>query len=175
MLEKILTYFRKSEEKALIKAAYELAWRAHRGQKRESGEPYIQHPLNIALTLVKMNLDTETVAAALLHDVVEDTEYTLGDIEKQFGKTIAFLVDGVTKLDKIKYVGVEGKAENLRKMFLAMAKDIRVVLIKLADRYDNMQTLEYLAIEKQKTIALETLEIYAPIAYRLGMGELKGQ
>ncbi len=175
MLEKILTYFQKSEEKTLIKTAYELAWRAHKDQKRESGEPFIQHPLNIALTLVKMNLDTETVAAALLHDVVEDTEYTLNDIEKSFGKTIAFLVDGVTKLDKIKYGGIEGKTENLRKMFLAMAKDIRVVLIKLADRYDNMQTLHYLPEEKQKTIALETLEIYAPIAYRLGMGELKGQ
>ena len=175
MLEKILTYFRNIEEKALIKAAYDLAWRAHRGQKRESGEPYIQHPLNIALTLVKMNLDTETVAAALLHDVVEDTEYTLSDIEKSFGKIIAFLVDGVTKLDKIKYSGVKGREENLRKMFLAMAKDIRVVLIKLADRYDNMQTLHYLTQEKQKTIALETLEIYAPIAYRLGMGDLKGQ
>lgn len=175
MLEKILTYFQKSEEKTLIKAAYNLAWCAHRDQKRESGEPYIQHPLNVALTLVKMNLDTETVAAALLHDVVEDTKYTLNDIEKQFGKTIAFLVNGVTKLQKIKYGGAEGKAENLRKMFLAMAKDIRVVLIKLADRYDNMQTLTFLAKEKQKTIALETLEIYAPIAYRLGMGELKGQ
>ena len=175
MLEKILTYFRNIEEKALIKAAYDLAWRAHRGQKRESGEPYIQHPLNIALTLVKMNLDTETVAAALLHDVVEYTEYTLSDIEKSFGKIIAFLVDGVTKLDKIKYSGVKGREENLRKMFLAMAKDIRVVLIKLADRYDNMQTLHYLTQEKQKTIALETLEIYAPIAYRLGMGDLKGQ
>ena len=175
MLEKILTYFGKSEEKALIKSAYDLAWRAHRDQKRESGEPYIQHPLGVALMLTKMNLDTETVAAALLHDVVEDTPCTIGEIEKQFGHTIAFLVNGVTKLDKIKYVGAEGKTENLRKMFLAMAKDIRVVLIKLTDRYNNMQTLHYLAKDKQKTIALETLEIYAPIAYRLGMGELKGQ
>ena len=182
MLEKILTYFEKSEEKALIKAAYDLAWRAHLNQKRESGEPYIQHPLGVALMLTKMNLDTETVAAALLHDVVEDTEYTLDDIENNFGKTclpagrtIAFLVNGVTKLDKIKYSGAEGKTENLRKMFLAMAKDIRVVLIKLADRYDNIQTLNRLPKEKQQRIALETLEIYAPIAYRLGMGELKGQ
>src|SRR3989344_1094905 len=175
MLEKILTYFGKSEEKALIKSAYDLAWRAHRDQKRESGEPYIQHPLGVALMLTKMNLDIETVAAALLHDVVEDTPCTIGEIEKQFGHTIAFLVNGVTKLDKIKYVGAEGKTENLRKMFLAMAKDIRVVLIKLTDRYNNMQTLHYLAKDKQKTIALETLEIYAHIAYRLGMGELKGQ
>lgn len=175
MLEKILTYFQNPEEKTLIKAAYDLAWEAHNGQKREGGEPYIQHPLTVALTLVKMNLDVETIAAALLHDVVEDTKYTLDDIEKQFGETVAFLVNGVTKLDKIKYSGAEGKAENLRKMFLAMAQDIRVVLVKLADRYHNMTTLEALSKEDQKKIALETLEIYAPIAYRLGMGELKGQ
>lgn len=175
MLEKILTYFENSKEKALIKSAYNLAWNAHKNQKRESGEPYVQHPLNVALTLTKMNLDTETVAAAILHDVVEDAPYTVVDIEERFGSNVAFLVNGVTKLDRIKYSGAEGKAENLRKMFLAMARDIRVVLIKLADRYDNMQTLGYLPKEKQQRIALETLEIYAPIAYRLGMGELKGQ
>jgi GTP pyrophosphokinase len=175
MLEKILTYFQNPEEKALVKAAYDLAWEAHNGQKREGGEPYIQHPLTVALTLVKMNLDVETIAAALLHDVVEDTKYTLDDIEKQFGKIVAFLVNGVTKLNKIKYSGAEGKTENLRKMFLAMAQDIRVVLVKLADRYHNMTTLEALSKEDQKKVALETLEIYAPIAYRLGMGELKGQ
>lgn len=175
MLEKILTYFREHKERNLIKTAFELAEKAHRGQKRESGGLYIQHPLNVALTLTKMNLDTETVAAAILHDVVEDTDYTIENILEKFGKTVAFLVDGVTKLDKIKYSGTEGKTENLRKMFLAMAKDIRVVLIKLADRYDNMQTLSALPKENQKRIALETLEIYAPIAYRLGMGELKGQ
>ena len=175
MLEKILTYFLGDEEKALIKSAYDLAWDAHKNQKRESGEPYIQHPLNVALTLTKMNLDTETIVAALLHDVIEDTAYTLAEIENKFGKKIAFLVNGVTKLDKIKYSGVEGKAENLRKMFLAMAEDIRVVLIKLADRYDNMRTLQFLPKEKQQRIALETIEIYAPIAYRLGMGDLKGQ
>ena len=175
MLEKILTYFRDSEEKNLIKSAYEVAWNAHKNQKRESGEPYIQHPLNVALTLTKMNLDTETIAAALLHDVVEDTNVGLKEIENKFGAVVAFLVDGVTKLDKIKYGGIEGKAENLRKMFLAMARDIRVVLIKLADRYDNIKTLNYLPKERQQRIALETLEIYAPIAYRLGMGELKGQ
>lgn len=175
MLEKILTYFQNSEEKNLIKSAYDIAWNAHKNQKRESGEPYIQHPLHVALTLTKMNLDTETIAAALLHDVVEDTPLTLNEIENKFGKTVAFLVNGVTKLDKIKYSGIEGKAENLRKMFLTMAKDIRVVLIKLADRYDNMRTLQYLPKEKQQRIALETLEIYAPIAHRLGMGDLKGQ
>lgn len=175
MLEKILTYFRETKERNLIKAVFELAEKAHHGQKRESGEPYIQHPLNVALTLTKMNLDIETIAAALLHDVIEDTSYTLEEVENKFGRTIAFLVNGVTKLDKIKYSGIEGKAENLRKMFLAMAEDIRVVLIKLADRYDNMRTLNYLPKEKQQRIALETLEIYAPIAYRLGMGDLKGQ
>lgn len=175
MLEKILTYFENSNEKTLVSKAYDLAFKAHRDQKRESGEPYIQHPLRVALTLTKMNLDTETVAAAILHDVIEDTPYTVDEIENIFGKNIAFLVNGVTKLDKIRYGGAEGKAENLRKMFLAMAKDVRVVLIKLADRYDNMRTLHYLPKEKQQRIALETLEIYGPIAYRLGMGELKGQ
>jgi GTP pyrophosphokinase len=175
MLEKILTYFQDSKERTLIREAFGLAEKAHGSQRRESGGLYIQHPLNVALTLTKMNLDTETIAAALLHDVAEDTSCTIGDIEKQFGKTIASLVNGVTKLDKIKYSGIEGKAENLRKMFLAMAQDIRVVLIKLADRYHNMQTLETLHKEDQKRIALETLEIYAPIAHRLGMGELKGQ
>lgn len=175
MLEKILTYFQSDEERRIIKSAYNLASNAHKNQRRESGALYIQHPLNVALTLVKMNLDTETVAAAILHDVIEDTPVTCEEIEKQFGQTITFLVDGVTKLDKIKYSGIEGKADNLRKMFLAMAKDIRVVLIKLADRYDNMQTLNYLPKEKRDRIALETMEIYAPIAYRLGMGDLKGQ
>jgi len=175
MIEKILTYFQNDEERRLIKSAHSLASSAHKNQKRESGASYIQHPLNVALTLTKMNLDTETVVAAILHDVIEDTPCTFEEIEKQFGKTIAFLVNGVTKLDKIQYGGVERKAENLRKMFLAMAKDIRVVLIKLADRYDNMLTLHFLPEDKRQRIALETLEIYAPIAYRLGMGDLKGQ
>ncbi|MDP1890387.1 MAG: HD domain-containing protein, partial [Gemmatimonadaceae bacterium] len=175
MLEKILTYFQNFEEKALIKAAFDIAQKAHKGQKRKSGELYIQHPLNVALTLAKMNLDIETIAASLLHDVAEDTPHNLNDIEKQFGKTISFLVNGVTKLNKIKHGSAKGKAENLRKMFLAMAQDIRVVLIKLVDRYHNMQTLDALPEKDQKRIALETLEIYAPIAHRLGMGELKGQ
>ncbi len=176
MLEKILTYFGKSEEKTLIRAVYNLAYSAHRDQKRAGGKPYIEHPLNVALALTKMNLDAETVAAALLHDVVEDTEFTVDDIKEKFGENVAFLVNGVTKLNKIKYTGIEAKVENLRKMFLAMAQDIRVVLIKLADRYHNMQTLGDKPEEKdRKRIALETLEVYAPIANRLGMGELKGQ
>jgi len=175
MIEKILTYFQNSEEKMLIKAAFDIAQKAHDGQKRKSGEPYIQHPLNVALTLAKMNLDIETITASLLHDVAEDTPYNLNDIEKQFGKTIYFLVNGVTKLNKIKHGSTKGKVENLRKMFLAMAQDIRVVLIKLVDRYHNMQTLNALPEKNQKRIASETLKIYAPIAHRLGMGELKGQ
>ena len=175
MIEKILTYFQNSEEKKLIRTAFDIAQKAHEGQKRKSGELYIQHPLNVALTLAKMNLDIETITASLLHDVAEDTSYNLNNIEKQFGKTISFLVNGATKLNKIKHDGAKGKAENLRKMFLAMAQDIRVVLIKLVDRYHNMQTLDALPEKDQKRIALETLEIYAPIAYRLGMGELKGQ
>src|SRR3989344_2979774 len=175
MIEKILTYFQNSEEKKLIRTAFDIAQKAHEGQKRKSGELYIQHPLNVALTLAKMNLDIETITASLLHDVAEDTSYNLNNIEKQFGKTISFLVNGATKLNKIKHDGAKGKAENLRKMFLAMAQDIRVVLIKLVDRYHNMQTLDALPEKDQKRIALETLEIYAPIAYRLGMGELKDQ
>jgi len=176
MLEKIINYFQNPEEKTLIKSAYDLAHGAHRGQKRAGGEPYIGHPFSVALTLAKMNLDAETVAAALLHDVVEDTKFTINDIKEEFGENVAFLVSGVTKLDKIQYSGIETRVENLRKMFLAMAQDIRVVLIKLADRYHNMQTLGDKPEEKdRKRIALETLEVYAPIANRLGMGELKGQ
>lgn len=175
MLEKILSYFQNPEEQKIIKEAFNLAQKAHKNQRRQSGELYIQHPLTVALTLTKMNLDIETVAASLLHDVAEDTTFNLADIKNQFGETIAFLVNGVTKLDKIKYSGAKGKTENLRKLFLTMAQDIRTVLIKLADRYHNMQTLDALPEEDQKRIALETLEIYAPIAHRLGMGDLKGQ
>lgn len=159
----------------LIKRAYETAEKAHQGQKRSSGEPYFIHCIETADTLVDMRLDAATVAAGLLHDTAEDTGYTLKDIEKDFGKEIAFLVEGITKLGKIKYRGNEEKVENMRKMFLAMAEDIRVVLIKLADRLHNMKTLQFVAPEKQQRIAIETREIYAPIAHRLGMGEIKGQ
>lgn len=167
----------KNDQKAveLIKRAYETAEKAHQGQKRSSGEPYFTHCLETANTLVDMRLDGATVAAGLLHDTAEDTEYSFKDIEKNFGKEISFLVEGITKLGKIKYRGNEEKVENMRKMFLAMAEDIRVVLIKLADRLHNMKTLEFLAPEKQQRIALETREIYAPLAHRLGMGEIKGQ
>lgn len=156
----------------LIERAWRVAETAHKGQKRSSGENYIIHPLHTAHTLSQMNLDEATIAAALLHDVVDDTSTTIEDIERDFGKEIAFLVNGVTKLGKIKYRGIERQIENLRKMFLAMAEDIRVVLIKLADRLHNMETVGYLPERKQRRIALETLEIYAPIASRLGIGQI---
>lgn len=158
----------------LIRRAYEFAEKAHQGQKRESGENYIIHPFAAALTLAKLNLDTTTIIAALLHDVLEDTKITPKELEKEFGKEINFLIQGVSKISKIKYKGTGLRVENLRKMTLAMAEDIRVILIKLADRLHNMETLKFLPETKRKRIALETLEIYAPLASRLGMGELKG-
>lgn len=158
-----------------IQRVYNFSDQAHKGQIRESGEKYINHSLDAALTLAQIKLDTASIAAALLHDVIDDTPATLQDIRKEFGKEIAFLVGGVSKLGKIKYQGVERHVENLRKMFLAMAKDVRVILIKLADRLHNLKTLDALAPRKQKRIALETLEIYAPIAHRLGIGRLKGE
>lgn len=160
---------------ALAERAFFFAANAHSGQKRMSGEPYIIHPTSAASQLIDMHLDAETIAGALLHDVCEDTHISPKDISKVLGGKIAFLVEGITKLDKVRYRGTERDAENLRKMFLAVAQDIRVVLIKLADRLHNMQTLKYVAPEKRKRIAMETLEIYAPLAYRLGIGELKGQ
>lgn len=163
-------------EAATVKKAYEFAQKAHKGQKRKSGEDYIQHPLATAKILAKIGLGTKTLSAALLHDVPEDTNYTLEDIRKEFGKEIAFLVSGITKLGKIKLRGKKEEyyLENLRRMFLAMAADIRTVLIKLADRYHNMETLDALPPDKQYRIAKETLEVYAPIANRLGIGEIKG-
>ncbi len=175
LLEKAKMQGRTEGELALIQRAYDFAAKAHTGQKRKSGEPYIVHPLATATRLAELQLDPKTIAAALLHDVVEDTSYTLQDIRKEFGDEIASLVDGVTKLDKIRYKGTERSAESLRKMFLAIAEDIRIVLLKLVDRLHNMETLEYVSPEKRRRIALETLEIYAPLAYRLGIGELKGQ
>lgn len=162
----------KSADRKLIAEAFEFAKVAHAQQKRASGEDYITHPLQTAHTLSSMQVDAKTVAAGLLHDVLDDTDVTGEQLEKKFGKEITFLVEGVSKLGKIKYRGVERHAENLRKMLLAMAQDFRVLLIKLADRYHNLQTLDALPAAKQKRIALESLEIYAPLAFRFGISEL---
>ena len=157
-----------------IERAYCYAEEAHRGQLRNSGEEYIHHPLEVALILAELEMDDSTIIAALLHDVAEDTEQTLDNIKKKFGDEVAGLVDGVTKLGRIEYKSkMEVQVENLRKMFLAMAKDIRVVLIKLADRLHNMRTLKFQTAQKQKEIARETLEIYAPLANRLGIFRIK--
>ncbi|MDX1535663.1 MAG: bifunctional (p)ppGpp synthetase/guanosine-3',5'-bis(diphosphate) 3'-pyrophosphohydrolase [Candidatus Spechtbacterales bacterium] len=174
-LEQIQSFYPDPSDKQLIQKAYDIAEEAHSSQKRESGEPYIVHPLDAALTLAEMDMDPATIAAALLHDVVDDTPVTLEEIDEIFGKEIAFLVEGVSKLGKIKYRGVERHAENLRKMLVATAKDVRVILIKFADRLHNMKTLEALPERKQKRIALETLDIYAPIATRLGVAEMAKQ
>ena len=157
---------------AVITKAYETAERAHEGQLRKSGEPYITHPLAVAMILAEMGLTPPTLAAALLHDTVEDTEYGLTALRADFGDEIAMLVDGVTKLDKVTY-GQAAQAETLRKMVIAMARDIRVLLIKLADRLHNARTWRYVSRESAQRKARETLEIYAPLAHRLGMNKIK--
>jgi len=159
---------------ALLRRAFAFANEAHAGQKRATGEPYITHPLNTAITLADMLLPLPIIVAGLLHDVPEDTSRTLEEIKAEFGEDVASMVAGITKLSKIKYRGMERYIENLLKMFLAMAADVRVVFIKFADRLHNLRTLEAIPPKKQYRIALETLEIYAPIANRLGMGEMKG-
>ncbi|MFH0952484.1 MAG: RelA/SpoT family protein [Patescibacteria group bacterium] len=159
----------------LIRLAYDFAKEAHRTYTRKSGQPYITHPLATAEKLAELKMDDTTIVAGLLHDVHEDTAIPLKEIEKQFGKEVARLVEGVTKLGKLKYRGVERYVESLRKMFIAMADDIRVIIIKFADRIHNLSTLSYLSRDKQLRIARETLEIYAPIANRLGMGEIRDQ
>ena len=174
LLESVHKYH-PSADLSLIEKAYRIADEAHRGQVRKSGEPYIIHPLCVAIILAELELDKETIVAGLLHDVVEDTVMTDEEITKEFGSEVALLVDGVTKLGQLSYDAdkVEVQAENLRKMFLAMAKDIRVILIKLADRLHNMRTLKYMKPEKQKEKARETMDIYAPIAQRLGISKVK--
>jgi len=160
----------------LVSDAFDFATKAHKNQKRESGELYISHPINIAVTLANLNLDSETLAAALLHDTVEDTEITLSIIEKKFNKKIAIIVDGLTKLQKIKFESrTEKNAENFRKLIMAMSKDIRILIVKLADRLHNMQTISAKQKEKRIRIAQETLIIYVPLAERIGMYNLKNQ
>jgi len=168
------------EKIALVEDAYNFASQAHQGQVRKSGEPYLQHPLQVALTLAELQLDASSLAAALLHDVPENCGIAISEIEAKFGSEVAKLVDGTTKLGKVAWSGEgvvasELQVENLRKMLVAMAEDLRVVFIKLADRLHNMRTLDALSSEKRRSIAQETLEIYAPLAHRLGIWELKWQ
>ena len=168
-----LSGYLKPDDLAQLEAAYEFSEQAHDGQFRVSGEPYISHPLAVANILGKLHLDSQALTAALLHDVMEDTKVTKTDIAKRFGKPVAELVDGVSKLDRIEFQTHEdAQAENFRKMLLAMARDVRVMLIKLADRLHNMRTLDGLPAEKRRRIARETMEIYAPIANRLGLNSI---
>jgi GTP pyrophosphokinase len=167
---------RPSDDLEIIRKAYEFSQKYHAGQTRASGKPYLVHPLEVALVLAEMKMDPVAVAAGLLHDSVEDTSVTIVDIRKEFGEQVAHIVEGVTKISKIDFATrEEQQAENLRKMMLAMVDDIRVVLIKLADRLHNMRTLEHLPPDRQQKIAQETLDIYAPIAHRLGMGKIRGE
>jgi len=173
LIEKIKTYH-PNKEFSMIEKAYRLAADAHKDQKRKSGEPYIIHPLKVAYILAELELDRESIVAGILHDTIEDTPYTYEDITELFGEEVAILVDGVTKLGKLSYsTKEEMQAENYRKMFLAMAKDIRVIMIKLADRLHNMRTLNYMTEEKQREKAQETMDIYAPIAHRLGISKIR--
>ena len=173
LLEKASAYT-KEPDLLRIQEAYEFAEQAHHGQVRKSGEPYILHPLAVADIVVNMQMDTLSIIAALLHDVVEDTTVSLEQIRERFGDTCALLVDGLTKLERIQFRSKEEQQnENYRKMFIAMARDIRVIVIKLADRLHNMRTLKYQSEESQRRISYETLEIFCPIAHRLGISAIK--
>lgn len=174
-LQEIIKQNYSSADAAIVEHAYNFAESAHRGQKRTTGDDYIVHSLHTAKTLAELKLPLPIVVAGLLHDVPEDTKLTLDEIRQEFGTDIAEMVEGITKLSRVKYRGIDRYLENLRKMFVAMAEDIRVILIKFADRLHNLQSLYVLPADKQKRIALETLEIYAPIANRLGIGELQAR
>ncbi|MFA6475614.1 MAG: RelA/SpoT family protein [Patescibacteria group bacterium] len=176
--EELMEYIKEQVPDAdfdLLERAFDFAEKAHEGQMRKSGAPYFDHPKATAYKLATFGMDDKTIAAGLLHDVPEDTERTLKDIKKAFGSEVAFLVEGVTKLGTLKYRGIQRYVENLCRMFVAMASDVRVIVIKFADRMNNLETLSALPPEKQRRIALESLEIYAPIANRLGMGDVRGQ
>jgi guanosine-3',5'-bis(diphosphate) 3'-pyrophosphohydrolase len=167
---------RPGDDLEIIRQAWAFCLQQHEGQKRASGEPYVVHPLEVALVLAELKMDSTAIAAGLLHDAVEDTDVTTEEIEHRFGEQVAHIVEGVTKLDKIKFANREDhQAENIRKMLLAMVTDVRVVIIKLADRLHNMRTLQHLKPEKQQKIARETLDVFAPLAHRLGMGKLRGE
>ncbi len=171
----LMTQAPNEKEKTLISRAFGFAQKAHEGQKRNSGEPYFFHVFEVGKNLARLGMDAKTISAGLLHDVLEDTETSEESMEKEFGKEIVSLVNGVTKLGKVKYKGKERHVESLRKFFMAVSEDIRILIIKLADRLHNIQTLQYVRPDKQKRIALETIEIHAPLADRLGMGKLKGE
>ena len=175
LMEKIRKYNKNAaEDEAIIRKAYDFCQQQHGSQLRHSGEPYFVHPFEVSCILADMELDTEAIIAGLLHDVIEDTPYSQEQMTEDFGENVATLVEGVTKLDKIKCISKEeAHIENLRKMFFAMAEDIRVVLIKLADRLHNMRTLKHMKPEKQLEKAKETLDVYAPLAYRLGISKIK--
>src|SRR6476620_1672765 len=175
LIDRVRSY-QPAADAELITRAYDFSQKAHDGQKRKSGDPYFIHPASVAGIITELRLDTASVCAGLLHDVVEDTLATTKDIEREFGNEIASLVDGVTKLGKINFTSKEDRqAENFRKMVVAMARDIRVLLIKLCDRVDNMRTLEHMKPEAQERIARETIEIYAPLANRLGIQSFKSE
>src|SRR5277367_4131585 len=168
--------YQPSADAELIKRAFDYSYKMHEGQMRKSGDPYIIHPVSVAGIITELRLDTASVCAGLLHDVVEDTLASSKDIEKHFGAEIASLVDGVTKLSKINFTSKEDRqAENFRKMVVAMARDIRVLLVKLCDRVDNMRTMDHMSKEAQERISRETLEIYAPLANRLGIQSFKSE
>jgi len=175
-LEERVQRYHPTADLELLRKAYIFSAREHKGQVRQSGEPYLSHPLEVANILAEMKLDVACVSVGLLHDVVEDTLTTVDVIEEYFGEDVAHIVDGVTKISQIQFSSKRQKqAENFRKLMLAMVDDIRVILVKLADRLHNMRTLQYLSEEKRKLIAQETLDIYAPIAHRLGIAKIRGE